>query len=200
MNTAAVLFTVVVYDVTLRILGLAGKYWLCSEDLAQILEYRAAGSITSVFSRHRAALEEFSLRARIDGEGHTVRLFDAYAVRYLCEYSKRPGAFYLKRWLEEGGMQHGQPPAAVQPPRAPVLTLVPNPTPPLPGDPQARTTAYCRALLKVLLRYATPTEAQHLVSVVEDEVQGLLNARYCQGLNDARYALFRRFWLHGGEQ
>ena len=31
-------------------------------------------------------------------------MFDEVGVRYLCEYSKRPGAVYLLRWLDAGGM------------------------------------------------------------------------------------------------
>lgn len=72
----------------------------------------------------------------------------------------------------------------------------------IPSTPPAcqieRRKAYCRELLKTLLRYTTENEAEELVHVIEDEVQTLLSRRHCPGLNDARYELYRRFWLQGG--
>ena len=62
-----------------------------------------------------------------------------------------------------------------------------------------KINAYCRDLLKVLLRYADVVEAEHLKSVIEDEVIGLISHRHCPGLNSARYELYRRYWLQGGE-
>lgn len=214
MSSAIALVTVVIYGVSLRILGFENKAWLCGADLAQIMGYRTANSITSAFNQHRAALDGHSIKVKVFDNGWAIRLFDEHAVRYLCEYSKRPGAFHLMRWLEEGGMQLDEQlplpgvqeidpeeielTAVADQPKAPILALVPSKLPPVPSEQQERARAYCRELLKTLLRYANDEEAEHLVHVVEAEVYGVLNVRYCQVLNDARYELYRRFWLQGG--
>ncbi|WP_425328172.1 hypothetical protein [Pseudomonas nitroreducens] len=200
--------------ILLRVLMYFNKLWLCTEDLSRILGYRTNEGVLQAAYRHGGLLQSHSIKGQIAGEGHAVRMFDEHAVRYLCEYSKRPGAFHLMRWLEDGGMQLDQQlpllgeqeiaPEEIElvavdaQPKAPILALVPSQLPPVPDKHQERTKAYCRELLKTLLRYANDAEAEHLVQVVESEVGGLLDARYCQGLNDARYELYRRFWLQGG--
>lgn len=62
-----------------------------------------------------------------------------------------------------------------------------------------KVNAYCRDLLKVLLRYSDVMEAEHLRQVIESEVSDLIAHRHCPGLNAARYELYRRYWLQGGE-
>lgn len=207
MNAAQLLFTVVVYGVTLHIIGLDGKTWLTVVDLSAVLEYRSEGGVRNAYSRHRARIAGSSVKARINGVGNLVRLFDEAAIQFFCQYSKRPGAFHLLRWLEEGGMQLKSAdfcaselpvPAESSMPKASVLALVPSTPAKVPCEHQERTKAYCRELLKTLLRYADEADAEHLVQVIEAEVAGLLSHRYCQGLNDARYELYRRFWLQGG--
>lgn len=199
MNSAQLVFTSEVYDQPVRVLIHANKHWLSAEDLSKLFEYRQTDSITQAFSRHRAALEAHSIKAKIDGEGWEVRLFDEFGVRYLCEYSKRPGAFHLLRWLDAGGMSMQG--VAVDPEPADssnVLAFKATTSAP-PAGKSERQRAYCRDLLKTLLRYATDAEAEELTHTIETEVADLLNRRHCPGLNDARYELFRRFWLSGGE-
>ncbi len=212
MNAAQLLFTSVVYGIALRVLGFDGRIWLVVEDLAAVLEYRTADGIAKAFSRHKSHLETFSTKARIDGKGQAVRLFDEAGVRYLCEYSKRPGAFHLLRWLAAGSMREdgaispvtarlaaergaGLPPSALGDSNVVALKALPS-TPP--ACQIERRKAYCRELLKTLLRYTTEDEADELVHVIEDAVRDLLSHRYCPGLNDARYEVYRRFWLQGG--
>ncbi len=194
MSTAQLLFTSLVYGISIRVLGFGERHWLMAEDLARVLEYRSADGVITAFSRHKHALEGHSTVARIDGEGHAVRLFDEAAVRYLCEHAKRPGAAALWRWLNDDGMV-SVPDLAASPTNVVALKALPS-TPP--ACQMERRKAYCRELLKTLLRYTTEDEADELVHVIEDAVRDLLSRRHCPGLNDARYDVYRRFWLQGG--
>ena len=198
MKAAQMLFTSVAYGIDLRVLGFDGRVWLSGEDLANVLEYRATGSITAVFSRHRLALKPHSAKARIDGKGHAVRLFDEAGVRYLCEYSKRPGAFHLLRWLDAGGMQAKADTVTDPVPiAANVLAFkAPDNTPPVAIGVLKKF--YCRDLLKTLLRYSQEQEVEDLTHIIEAEIADLLSRRHCPGLNDARYELYHRYWLQGG--
>lgn len=198
MNFASLLFKANVYGLDLKVLSLAGKFFLAGEDLASVLEYRNTDGIRMAYSRNRKALEAHSIKAKIDGEGWEVRLFDEVGVRYLCEYSKRPGAVYLLRWLDAGGMTMEGVRAVLSPDTSNVLAFKATTSAP-PAGKSERQRAYCRDLLKTLLRYATDAEAEELTHTIESEVADLLNRRHCPGLNDARYELFRRFWLSGGE-
>lgn len=59
--------------------------------------------------------------------------------------------------------------------------------------------AYCLHLLKTLLRYSNPSELICITTTIEAEVTKNLANRFNPGLNDARYDVYRRFWLKGGE-
>lgn len=199
MNFASLLFKANVYGLDLKVLSLAGKIFLAGEDLASVLEYRNTDGIRMAYSRNRKALEAHSIKAKIDGEGWEVRLFDEVGVRYLCEYSKRPGAVYLLRWLDAGGMSmEGVRTEPESGDNSNVLAFKATNSAP-PAGKSERQRAYCRDLLKTLLRYATDAEAEELTYAIESEVADLLNRRHCPGLNDARYELYRRFWLQGGD-
>jgi len=60
--------------------------------------------------------------------------------------------------------------------------------------------AYCTQLVKTMLRYSSPDEVQRLNSLLEIHACRQIATRYNPGLNDAKYDLFRRFWLQGGAQ
>ncbi|USR38080.1 hypothetical protein L1F06_015525 [Ectopseudomonas hydrolytica] len=213
MTDIELLFTSVVYSITLRVLGLGGRSFMTAEDLAAVLEYRTAGSITTVFSRHRTALEPLSIKARIDGVGHAVRLFDEAGVRYICQYSKRPGAIHLLQWLDAGGMKIDQQPPVPEvetlpvedvellpPPRhVPSLRLVPRGPDPM-QQLLEREKAYCRDLVKTFLRYCESEEVDKLTGMIDGQIDHLLETRYCPGLNAARYELYRKYWMQGGAQ
>lgn len=199
MNIAQQLFKAKIYGLDVEILSLAGKNWMTSDDLASVLEYRTNSGIRMAYSRHRKALEAHSIKAKVDGEGWEVRLFDEFGVRYFCEYSKRPGAVHLLRWLDAGGMQIDTAAAtAPAPVAANVLAFKSLSTPPPPNQTERRK-AYCGELLKTLLGHSTDLEVMDLTHVVEAEVSDLLNRRHCPSLNNARYELYRRFWLKGGD-
>ncbi|MBH2032608.1 MAG: hypothetical protein I8H73_07140 [Pseudomonadales bacterium] len=198
MNVAQVLFTAVVYGITLRVLRYSDNFWLTAEGLAKVLEYRSTDTIGVAYSRNRIALEAHSIKAKIDGEGWELRLFDEAGVRYLCEYSKRPGAFHLRRWLDAGGMTASGVTAPDLPLSATNVVALKALASTPPACQVERRKAYCRELLKTLLRYTTGDEAEELMHVIEGEVRDLLSHRHCPGLNDARYDVYRRFWLQGG--
>lgn len=198
MTVAQLLFTSAVYGNTLRVLGFDGRAWLAGEDLAKILEYRTSDGVRIAFSRHKDALTAHSVLAKIDSQGHEIRLFDVVAVRYFCECSKRPGAVALWRWLNDGGMREGS--SSTTEPLVEINNVVAlkalNSLPPF-GSVE-RKKAYCCDLLKTLLRYSKELEVEDMTHIVEAEVAGLLERRHCPGLNDARYELYRRYWLQGG--
>lgn len=199
MNFARLTFKAKVYGLDLKVLSLADKIWLTGDDLASVLEYRTGNGLRMAYSRHRKALDTHSTKAKIGGDGWEVRLFDEFGVRYLCEYSRRPGAFHLLRWLDAGGMSLEGVPAESMPAAANNVLAFKAATSAPPAGKSERQKAYCRDLLKTLLRYATDAEADELAHTIESEVTDLLNRRHCPGLNDARYELYRRFWLSGGE-
>jgi hypothetical protein len=65
-----------------------------------------------------------------------------------------------------------------------------------PVIPVERQEAYCRDLLKILIRYSDATDIAALTRVIEQQVRNRLERRYSPGLNAARYDLYRRYWLH----
>lgn len=67
------------------------------------------------------------------------------------------------------------------------------------GTTVERQKAYCSHLLKTLLRYSSPSELARITTAIEAEVTKTLANRFNPGLNDARYDVYRRFWLKGGE-
>lgn len=202
-----------VYGILLRVLMYFNKYWLCTEDLARILGYRTSDGVLRAAHRHGDLLQSHSIKGQIAGKGHAMRVFDEHAVRYLCEYSKRPGAFHLMRWLEEGGMRLDQQPplpsvqeivleeieladAPEQPPTA-TSYLVPS-VADLLQQRLAKDKAYCRDLVKTMVRYCGPDEVDDLTAMIEARISSYLEAHNCPGLNAARYDLYRKYWLQGG--
>lgn len=63
----------------------------------------------------------------------------------------------------------------------------------------AKDKAYCRDLVKTLLRYCGPNEVDDLTAVIESRVSVFLEEHDCPGLNAARYDLYRKYWLQGGD-
>lgn len=199
MTSATLLFEAHVYGHNLQVFSLGGRHMLAAEGLASVLGYRTVNGVRMAYSRHQKALEAHSAKAKISEEGWVVRLYDEFCLRYFCEYSKSPGAVHLLRWLDAGGMTiEGVRTESTPAADSNVLAFKATTSAPLAGKSE-RQRAYCRDLLKTLLRYATDAETEELTHTIESEVADLLNRRHCPGLNDARYELFRRFWLSGGE-
>ena len=76
-------------------------------------------------------------------------------------------------------------------------------TPPMKGDPLLipddtnanKIKGYCAELNKVLMRYLTPRETTALIGIIEGWISDLSHTRSCQGLHDARYHLYCRYWM-----
>lgn len=220
MKTAQVLFCAVVYGVSLRILECDGQRWLCNQDLTELFEYRTKDGLNAIALRHGEVLRRETVKARINGVGHATNLFNEQAVRYVIEYSKKRGAVPLLRWLDAGGLQADGPieePAtdpASAPEAEPVPPVAADPVPeqrpeplrlvsslpiPLPFNQELeREKAYCRDLIRVLVRYCDATEVDDLTSWIDARIDDLLRTRDCRGLNDARYDLYCKYWLKGG--
>ena len=201
--TASVVFTANINGVDLDVVQTGGKRWITARDLATVLGYKCESGVRMAYSRHRKVerLQGHSIKLKIAGYGGSdARIFDEVAVIYFCEYSKRPGAFHLLRWLEAGGMQAGPaaPVPVADPVAANVLAFKSLSSPPPPNQTERRK-GYCCELLKTLLDHSTDLEVMDLTHVVEAEVSDLLNRRHCPSLNNARYELYRRFWLKGGD-
>lgn len=199
MSTAQIVSTSEVCGLRVRVLMYANRCWLSADDLYRLFEYRQIGSVLKAYSRNRAALNTHSTKVKIDGAGWEVRLFDEFGVRYLCEYSKRSGAFHLLHWLDAGGMQTNTATTADSAPVAANVLAFKSPVTTAPANHDERQKAYCRELLKTLLRYSTALEAEDLTHIIEAEVVNLISRRHCPGLNDARYEVYRRYWLQGGD-
>jgi len=183
-----------------------------AEDLAKLFGYSSLQSLLD------DRLLDFTARVKIDGRGHARRIYREEAVRAFCErvahhsVRPRPGVDVLMQWLDAGGMQLDQQPPA---PKVETLSveeveLLPTPRPvpslrlvPRGPDPMQqlleRDKAYCRELVKTLLRYCDAGEVDKLTLAIEEQIDHLLESRYCPGLNAACYELYRKYWLQGGE-
>ncbi|MGO3580709.1 hypothetical protein ACTXN4_28115 [Pseudomonas helleri] len=200
--TACVVFTANINGVDLDVVQTEGKRWLTARDLAAVLGYKCESGVRIAYSRHRKVerLQGHSIKAKIAGYvGSDARIFDEVAVSYFCENSKRPGAFHILRWLDAGGMQMNATTAAESAPVAANVLAFKSPSTTPPASQDERQKAYCRELMKTLLRYSTALEAEDLTHIIEAEVVNLIGRRHCPGLNDARYEVYRRYWLQGGD-
>lgn len=211
MSSAWFALTVLLCEVTLRVIVFKGEKWLLAEDLAKLFGYSSLQSLLD------DRLFDFTARVKIDGRGHARRIYREEAVRFFCERAAhhsvrpRPGADALVQWLDAGGMKiDHQPPVpevetlAVEeiellpPPRhVPSLRLVPRGPDPM-QQLLEREKAYCRDLVKTFLRYCESEEVDKLTGMVDGQVDLLLETRYCPGLNAARYELYRKYWMQGG--
>ncbi|WP_216370123.1 hypothetical protein, partial [Pseudomonas aeruginosa] len=65
---------------------------------------------------------------------------------------------------------------------------------------KSKTAAYCHALVCELLQHASIVDIKKLTQIIENEVSEILSRHPSEELNYARYDLFRRFYLQGGEK
>jgi len=61
-----------------------------------------------------------------------------------------------------------------------------------------RRKDYAVQLLKTALRYSSDADVAALTAIIEHQVAVMLSDRFRPGLNDARYHVFRKFWMQGG--
>ncbi|HEP8329975.1 TPA: hypothetical protein VDT87_005559 [Pseudomonas aeruginosa] len=216
--TATVIRSVTILGICLDIIRAQGRLWVAARDLAAVLGYKSESGIRLAYSRHQRdpRLRGHSIKAKVSGYGGSdARLFDEIAIGYFCEYTKRAGAFHLMRWLEEGGLRLDQQPPlpgvqeiipeeieladAPEPPSTATSYLVPSVVDLL-QQHLAKDKAYCRDLVKTMVRYCGPDEVDDLTAMIEARISSYLEAHNCPGLNAARYDLYRKYWLQGGEK
>ena len=205
---ANIMTSVLVHGVNLKLLSCMGHVWLHSADLAVLFGY---SGLPISGPLHRVSIEPVdTVLAKINGKGGDRRLYTEQGVRRICELvsasTRRPraGVAELIAWLDEGGMQLGQQaePAVevelIPPPRpVPSLRLVPRGPDPM-QQLLEREKAYCRDLVKTLLRYCESEDVDKLTGMVDGQIDHVLETRYCPGLNAARYELYRKYWMQGG--
>lgn len=201
MSTPFFLLSVVVCNVTLRIVQFKGRHWLLAEDLARLFGYTSLQTPPDDVCLHGSEL------VKIDGKGHARRIYAEGAVRGICRLVERhsihsrPGVKALLDWLEEGDGLLGhntsevRPLSSIEAPRT--LRLVPRGPDPM-QQLLEREKAYCRDLVKTFLRYCESEDVDKLTGMVDGQIDNLLEQRYCPGLNAARYELYRKYWLQGG--
>ncbi|WP_405118696.1 hypothetical protein [Pseudomonas leptonychotis] len=86
----------------------------------------------------------------------------------------------------------------ISPPRSALgLRLVPRGPDPM-QQLLEREKAYCRDLVKTLLRYCESEGVNTLTGLIDGQIDHVLETRFCPGLNAARYELYRKYWLQGG--
>lgn len=199
-----------------RIVTFLGAHWAVARDVALALLLKPS-AVRARVKQHPELFEGHVQKVRVDEFPAACLILDEEGIRLFITGMKSAPGVQVRRvisWLDDGALQIDPPlplpdvqeinleeielTAVEDQPKAPILALVPSKLPPVPSEHQERAKAYCRELLKTLLRYANDEEVEHLVHVVEASVLNVLNVRYCQGLNDARYELYRRFWLQGG--
>lgn len=213
--TATVIRSVTILGICLDIIRAQGRLWITARDLAMVLGYKCESSVRQAYYRHRKheSIQGHVIKIFVGGYPHgPCRLFDEVAVAFFCHNRKREGAFELLRWIDAGGLSFGQPPLMPEietppieavkllpPPRhLPSLRLVPRGPDPM-QQLLERDKAYCRDLVKTLLRYCDAGEVDKLTLAIDEQIDHLLESRYCPGLNAACYELYRKYWLQGGE-
>lgn len=220
---AEIISTVDVSNVALRVIEYAGQNWLMSHDIAAALGYKGESGIRQHYSRnrHREQLAGHSVKVEVSGfVGSEHRLFDEVAIRHLCEKSHRPGAFKLLAWLHAGGLSQHKHGSSIAAPfqtgerlntldqRAtdlhattsatePAATAEPASTPP--ASQAERHKSYGLELLAVVMQHASEEEAKRLARLIESEAYNLVRRSHRPALNSARYEVYSRYWLQGGE-
>ncbi|AVR82871.1 hypothetical protein ABZQ45_27855 [Pseudomonas aeruginosa] len=216
--TATVIRSVTILGTCLDIIRAQGRLWVAARDLAQVLRYKSESTIRQAYYRHRKheALEGHVIKAIVGGyAGSPCRLFDEVAVMFFCQRRDRQCAIELMRWIEAGGMRLDQQPPlpgvqeiipeeieladAPEPPPTATSYLVPSVVDVL-QQSLAKDKAYCRDLVKTMVRYCGPDEVDDLTAMIEARISSYLEAHNCPGLNAARYDLYRKYWLQGGEK
>lgn len=199
MSTTQFLYTHDINGLPLRVWLIAERLWVRGEDLFVLLDYRANACLLKAYSAFRSRLESHSIKCKIENKGHASRFYDDVALRFLCAHRKHQNALHLLNWLDTGGMSidgiHTEP----APTGSSNVLAFKSPATASSGNHDERQKAYCRELLKTLLRYSSALEAEDLTHIIEAEVVNLISRRHCPGLNDARYEVFRRYFLQGGD-
>ena len=199
-----------------RVVVYSGQRWAVARDIALCVLLQA-GAVGARIALHPEVFAEHYRKARIEGHPAESLLLSEEGIRlFVAGMKSKPQPDGVESdliaWLDAGGLNFDQPPAAPEietlpveeaellpPPRhVPSLRLVPRGPDPM-QQLLEREKAYCRDLVKTLLRYCESEDVDKLTGMVEGQIDHLLESRYCPGLNAACYELYRKYWLQGGE-
>ncbi|MGO3028042.1 hypothetical protein [Pseudomonas helleri] len=203
MNGAKLVFDSVVtrYGMAVRVVSFEGKSWVLACDVVTCLGL-GKNNFTDRIATHPDIFQGEVEKVRVDNSPAPCWVLSETACRlFVCGLKSKDADLIedFLAWLEAGGMQNNTAASAEAVPVAANVLAFKATNSAQPAGKSERQRAYCRDLLKTLLRYATDAEAEELTYAIESEVADLLNRRHCPGLNDARYELYRRFWLQGGD-
>ena len=196
-----------------RVVACSGQRWAVARDIAVCVLLQAS-AVGARITLHPDVFSGHYRKARVEGNPAASLLLSEEGVRRFVHGMKSDNhhAQELMQWLDAGGMQLGQHPPVPEietlpveeaellpPPRhVPSLRLVPRGPDPM-QQLLEREKAYCRDLVKTLLRYCDAGEVDKLTLAIDEQIDHLLESRYCPGLNAACYELYRKYWLQGGE-
>ncbi|EPB8977310.1 hypothetical protein ACRT4E_000787 [Pseudomonas aeruginosa] len=171
---------VTVNGVLLRLGVSEGKVWVRQADLVKALKCS--------YRKVHFHAEKLSGEHKTKDGG---KFLSELAVLQVCGSIKTTGVPEVIKWLDAGGMRlssTGNRPAPKSTPK------------PAKTAPHRNTVAYCHALVCELLQHASIGDMNRFTQLVENEVAGILARHPSEELNYARYDLFRRFYLQGGEK
>ncbi|ELH1552390.1 hypothetical protein RJW03_006574 [Pseudomonas aeruginosa] len=183
------------YDITvvngekLRLVFSEDKVWLRVGDLRRALGVNS-GSIC------RPLREDKELNGhilRVGRHRNSASLIDEQAALWICARFKTAEAIRVIDWLKNGGMRFS-------PPGERLKLIGTSKSSSIEANTKSKTAAYCHALVCELLQHASIGDIKKFTHLIENEVSGILSRHPSEELNYARYDLFRRFYLQGGEK
>ncbi|MFG8998013.1 hypothetical protein ACEPVS_31800 [Pseudomonas aeruginosa] len=171
---------VTVNNVLLRLGVSEGKVWVRQADLVKALK--------CPYRKVQWHAEKLSADHKTKDGG---KYLSELAVLQVCGSIKSTGVPEVIKWLDAGGMRLSSTGSRPHPKSSPKSAK---------AITHDNTVAYCHVLVCELLQHASIGDIKKFTHLIENEVSGILSRHPSEELNYARYDLFRRFYLQGGEK